>query len=114
MAMGHLLVNAASSCQTGRRKALELPARFIAIRPYYSCMKHISALDIRTKQSIQESMHFLKCNKTIIMVIHRLGTMLIWERTIIPGRGAIVQDGSYSNIILCTEKGIGSSREQTK
>lgn len=63
-----------------------------------------SALDSETEEAIQKSMEDLKGKYTIILVSHRLSTIRNADRIIVMNNGEIVNEGSFSELVLNSSK----------
>ncbi|MFO7719645.1 MAG: ABC transporter ATP-binding protein [Gillisia sp.] len=63
-----------------------------------------SALDSETEEAIQKSIEELKGKYTIILVSHRLSTIKNADRIIVMNNGEIVNEGSFSELVLNSSK----------
>jgi len=59
-----------------------------------------SALDSETEYYIQQSLEALMENKTVLVVAHRLSTLLKMDRIIAFDQGKIIEEGNHQNLIL--------------
>jgi ATP-binding cassette subfamily B protein len=59
-----------------------------------------SALDSETEHYIQESLKGLMKNKTVLVVAHRLSTLLQMDRIIVLRQGKIVEEGTHKSLLL--------------
>lgn len=59
-----------------------------------------SALDSETEHYIQESLKDLMKDKTVLVVAHRLTTLLQMDRIIVLKKGKIVEDGTHKSLLL--------------
>jgi ATP-binding cassette subfamily B protein len=48
---------------------------------------------------IQESLNFLMSNKTVLVIAHRLSTLLSMDRILVFENGSIVEDGSHAELM---------------
>lgn len=58
-----------------------------------------SALDSETEHYIQESLKNLMKNKTVLVVAHRLSTLLQMDRIIVLNEGKIIEEGSHNALL---------------
>ena len=58
-----------------------------------------SALDSLTEHYIQESLKTLMSGKTVLVVAHRLSTLLDMDRILVFSKGKIVEDGSHGELL---------------
>jgi len=59
-----------------------------------------SALDSESEKLIQEAMEEVMKNKTVIIVAHRLSTIMKMDRIIVMDKGQIAQSGSHKELLL--------------
>ena len=58
-----------------------------------------SALDSETEHHIQQSLDALMQDKTVLVVAHRLSTLLKMDRIIVFGEGKIVEEGNHETLL---------------
>lgn len=58
-----------------------------------------SSLDSESERLVQEALHELIEEKTVIAIAHRLSTLLAMDRILVMEDGAIVEDGSHSELL---------------
>ena len=58
-----------------------------------------SNVDSRTEQKIQEAMNKLMEGRTCFIIAHRLSTIRNCDRILVMDRGAIIEDGTYDQLI---------------
>jgi len=58
-----------------------------------------SALDSETEYYIQESFEYLMKNKTVLVVAHRLSTLLKMDRLIVLHEGKVVEEGTHEALL---------------
>ena len=63
-----------------------------------------SALDSVTEGYIQESLTTLMQDKTVIVIAHRLSTLLAMDRILVFDRGQIVGDGTHQELLSNNER----------
>ena len=59
-----------------------------------------SALDSETEHYIQENLKNLMHDKTVLVVAHRLATLLQMDRIIVLDEGKIVEEGTHHSLLL--------------
>jgi NHLM bacteriocin system ABC transporter ATP-binding protein len=99
MPMGmHTVISEGSSTLSGGQRQRILIARAIAHRPRILFFDEAtSALDNRTQAIVSRSLEQLKATR--IVIAHRLSTVMNADRIIVLQNGAIVQTGSYAELI---------------
>jgi ATP-binding cassette subfamily B protein len=58
-----------------------------------------SSLDSVTEQLIQDSLKQLMGNRTVLVVAHRLSTLLSMDRILVFDKGVIVEDGTHQDLL---------------
>jgi ATP-binding cassette subfamily B protein len=58
-----------------------------------------SALDSVTESQIQDSLYNLMKNKTVLVIAHRLSTLLSMDRILVFNKGKIVEDGAHDELL---------------
>ncbi len=58
-----------------------------------------SALDSEVEAAIQEQLHQLMENKTVIAIAHRLSTIAEMDRLIVMDQGKIIEDGTHAELL---------------
>jgi ATP-binding cassette subfamily B protein len=58
-----------------------------------------SALDAYTEKLIQNSLDKLMMNKTVLVIAHRLQTLVHMDRILVFNKGAIAQDGKHYDLV---------------
>ncbi|MBC7836961.1 ABC transporter ATP-binding protein [Acetobacteraceae bacterium] len=58
-----------------------------------------SSLDSESESAIQEALHVLMENKTVIAIAHRLSTLREMDRIIVLEEGQIIEDGSHDELL---------------
>lgn len=86
---------------SGGQKQRILIARAVAPKPKILMFDEAtSALDNKTQKKVSESLDSMGCTR--IVIAHRLSTIKNCDRILVFGKGRIIEDGSYSELI---EKG---------
>lgn len=83
----------------GQRQRIAIARAFLKNAPILILDEATSALDTQTEREIQESVELLVQNKTVIVVAHRLSTLLNMDRLIVFDQGQIVEDGNHTDLV---------------
>jgi ATP-binding cassette subfamily B protein len=83
----------------GQRQRIAIARAFLKNAPILILDEATSALDSVTERTIQESLTQLMLDKTVIVIAHRLSTLLSMDRILVFDQGKIVQDGSHHQLI---------------
>lgn len=99
MPMGmHTLISEGSGGISGGQRQRLMIARAIAPKPKILMFDEAtSALDNLTQKKVSGSLDGLKCTR--IVIAHRLSTIRQCDRIIVLGKGKIVEDGGYDELI---------------
>ena len=88
----------------GQRQRIAIARAYLKNAPILIMDEATSALDSQTEQAIQESMRGLMEGKTVIVVAHRLSTLLSMDRILVFNKGVIAEEGSHKELL--EKKGI--------
>jgi ATP-binding cassette subfamily B protein len=83
----------------GQRQRISIARAIVKNAPILIMDEATSALDSVTEGYIQESLKNLIHNKTVIVVAHRLSTLLSMDRILVLHKGIIVGDGKHEELI---------------
>ena len=83
----------------GERQRIALARAFLADCPILILDEATSSLDSRTEKLIQDAIADLLVNRTSIVIAHRLSTIMAMDRIVVIDHGAIVEDGTHSNLL---------------
>jgi ATP-binding cassette subfamily C protein len=99
MPMGmHTVINEGATTISGGQRQRLLIARAIANKPKIIFFDEAtSALDNQTQAIVSESLDSLKATR--IVIAHRLSTVMNCDRIIVLDKGAIVEEGSYAELM---------------
>jgi ATP-binding cassette subfamily B protein len=84
----------------GQRQRIAIARAILRDAPILLLDEATSALDSHSEQMIQEAMKEAMSGKTVIAIAHRLSTVMDMDRLIVLERGAIVADGSHTELLL--------------
>lgn len=82
----------------GQRQRIALARAFLKNAPILILDEATAALDSQTEQHIKKSLYLLMCNKTTIIIAHRLSTLMRLKRILVFDNGVIVQDGDHESL----------------
>ncbi|MEI9939013.1 MAG: ABC transporter ATP-binding protein [Pseudomonadota bacterium] len=83
----------------GQRQRIAIARAILKDAPILLLDEATSALDSHSEQIIQSAMREAMAGKTVIAIAHRLSTVMDMDRLIVLDRGAIVADGSHSELL---------------
>jgi ATP-binding cassette, subfamily B, bacterial len=84
----------------GQRQRIAIARAILRDAPILLLDEATSALDSHSEQMIQQAMKEAMAGKTVIAIAHRLSTVMDMDRLIVLERGAIVADGSHTELLL--------------
>ena len=83
----------------GQRQRVIIARAILKNTPILILDEATSALDTITEKYIQESMKYLMKGKTVLVIAHRLSTLLDMDRILVFDRGVIAEDGSHKELL---------------
>lgn len=83
----------------GQKQRISIARNILKNSPILILDEATSALDSITEKQIQESLEYLMQDKTIIVIAHRLGTVVNMDRILVFQDGVIVQDGGHKELL---------------
>jgi ATP-binding cassette subfamily B protein len=83
----------------GQRQRISIARAILKNAPILILDEATSALDSVTEKYIQDSLHELMQGKTVIVIAHRLSTLLDMDRILVFSRGHIVEDGTHKELL---------------
>lgn len=83
----------------GQRQRVAIARVLLKDAPILILDEATSALDSEVEAAIQEQLHHLMQNKTVIAIAHRLSTIAEMDRLIVMDQGKIIEDGSHDQLI---------------
>ena len=79
----------------GERQRVAIARAFLKNAPILILDEATSQLDALTEQFIKDSFTHLMRDKTVLVIAHRLSTLLSMDRILVFNKGIIVEDGSH-------------------
>jgi ATP-binding cassette subfamily B protein len=83
----------------GQRQRIAIARAILKNAPILVLDEATSQLDSVTEEYIQESLHKLMEGKTVIVIAHRLSTLLHMDRILVFDEGKIVEDGNHEQLL---------------
>lgn len=83
----------------GERQRIAIARAMLANRPIVILDEATSSLDSQSEKLIQDALQKLFKNRTVIVIAHRLSTIKEVDRIIVLQQGAIVEQGSHSQLL---------------
>jgi len=83
----------------GQRQRIAIARAILRNAPILLLDEATSALDSHSEQLIHEAMRAAMVGKTVIAIAHRLSTVMDMDRLIVLQRGAIVADGTHTELL---------------
>jgi len=83
----------------GQKQRIAIARAFIRNSPFLLLDEATSSLDSKSEKKIQDSLNKLMSNKTVLIIAHRLSTVVDADRIIIMNNGEILDMGKHSSLI---------------
>jgi ATP-binding cassette subfamily B protein len=88
-----------SNLSGGQRQRIAIARAILKNAPILILDEATSALDSMTEHLIQSSLEHLMENKTVIVIAHRLSTLLNMDRILVFDKGNIVEEGNHTQLL---------------
>ena len=83
----------------GQRQRLALARVFLKNPPILILDEGTSALDNISERNVQRAIHKARADRTVILVAHRLSTLLDTDRIFVFDEGRVVETGDYDELV---------------
>lgn len=83
----------------GQRQRVVIARAILKNAPILILDEATSSLDSKTEGLIQESLEYLMRGKTVLIIAHRLSTLLNMDRIMVFDQGSIVEDGTHDELL---------------
>lgn len=83
----------------GQRQRIAIARAFLRNTPILILDEATSSLDYITEKMIQKTLQDLMQNKTVIIIAHRLSTLMNMDRILVFEHGKIIEEGSHEELI---------------
>ncbi len=83
----------------GQRQRLALARVFLKNPPILILDEGTSALDNISERRVQRAIHAARADRTVILVAHRLSTLLDTDRIFVFDDGRVVETGTYNDLV---------------
>ena len=84
----------------GQRQRLALARVFLKNPPILILDEGTSALDNISERNVQRAIHAARADRTVILVAHRLSTLLDTDRIFVFNEGRVVETGDYDDLVV--------------
>ena len=89
-----------SSLSGGQKQRIAIARALISDPKILIFDEATTALDYESEHIIQQNMNFIKGDRTMFIVAHRLSTVKNCDRIIVMEKGVIVEEGTHDDLIL--------------
>lgn len=83
----------------GQRQRIAIARVLLKDAPILILDEATSALDSEVEAAIQDNLHTLMQDKTVIAIAHRLSTIAAMDRLVVIDQGRIVEDGNHHSLL---------------
>ena len=97
--MTPLVAERGQNLSGGQRQRLALARVFLKNPPILILDEGTSALDNISERNVQRAIHAARADRTVILVAHRLSTLLDTDRIFVFDEGRVVETGDYDDLV---------------
>lgn len=83
----------------GQRQRIAIARAILRNAPILIMDEATSALDAVTEKKIEESLNYLMNDKTVIVIAHKLSTVMELDRILVFDKGQIVEEGTHKQLL---------------
>ncbi|GAJ28113.1 ABC transporter ATP-binding protein [Acidomonas methanolica] len=83
----------------GERQRVAIARAFLADAPILIFDEATSSLDSESEALVQDAMHRLMMGRTVIVIAHRLATVMELDRILVFSHGEVREDGSHAELV---------------
>ncbi len=83
----------------GQRQRILMARAILKNAPIVIMDEATSALDAFTERKIQQSLDYMAQDKTVLVIAHRLSTLLHMDRILVFHHGIIIEDGTHESLL---------------
>ncbi|MEX0807085.1 MAG: ATP-binding cassette domain-containing protein [Candidatus Binatia bacterium] len=83
----------------GQRQRIALARALLTQAPILVLDEPTSALDAEHEQIVNDTLHSLKGKHTVVLVSHRISTVMSCDRICVLSQGRIVEQGSHQELL---------------
>jgi ATP-binding cassette subfamily B protein len=84
----------------GQRQRIAIARAILRNAPILIMDEATSALDTITEKKIQASLNYLMKGKTVIVIAHRLSTVLHMDKIIVFDKGNLIEEGTHKELLI--------------
>lgn len=83
----------------GQRQRIAIARAILKNAPILILDEATSNLDITTERLVQDSLHYIMQNKTVLVIAHKLATLMSMDIILVFDNGSIVKKGNHEELI---------------
>ena len=88
-----------SNLSGGQRQRVAIARAIINAPPVLILDEATSALDLASERIIMESINRLRKGRTVIMIAHRLSTVMACDKIYVVSQGSVAEEGSHNQLL---------------
>jgi len=103
-AYDHILGSKGSDLSGGQKQRICIARAIVADPPILIFDEATSALDTDSEQKVQDAIDEVTRNRTVIMIAHRLSTVVKADKIVVLEKGKIVDSGSHAELMQNSDR----------